>query len=87
MHLIIPYAAPSSQGFAAALANLALPNLQKLLARLRPGPLDSGDVFSLSPPHERALASALGLSAADGCLPWAALQAQKSGHLRGGNSA
>ncbi|MBB1078123.1 phosphoglycerate mutase [Rhodoferax sp. 4810] len=80
MHLIIPYAAPSSQGFAAALANLKLPNLQKLLARLQPAPPDSGDAFSLSPPQERALAAAWGLSSADGQIPWAALQAHQVGH-------
>jgi len=87
MHLIIPYAAPSSQGFAAALTNLKLPNLQKLLSRLTPGPLDSGDEFSLSPPHERALAAALSLSAPDGCIPWAALRAHQSGQTDSANSA
>jgi hypothetical protein len=33
-----------------------------------------GDDHSLSPPHERALARALGLPAADGRIPWAAAQ-------------
>ncbi len=87
MHLIIPYAAPSSQGFAAALTNLKLPNLQKLLSRLTPCPLDSGDEFSLSPPHERALAAALGLSAPDGCIPWAAQRAHIKDLANAANSA
>lgn len=87
MHLIIPYAAPSSRGFAAALADLELPHLQKLLARLTPGTVDSGDEFSLSPPHERALASAWGLSAGDGCIPWAAHQASRKDPTDGVNSA
>ena len=87
MHLIIPYAAPSSQGFAAALANLKLPHLQKLLSRLGPLPPDQGDEFQLSPPHERALAKALGLSAADGCIPWAALQARQTGHAGAADQA
>jgi hypothetical protein len=40
---------------------------------------DSGDEGSLTPPHERALASGLGLHGADGCLPWAARQADLDG--------
>ena len=87
MHLIIPYAAPSSHGFAAAMTNLKLPHLQKLLSRMTPGALDSGNEFSLSPPHERALATAWGLSAADGGIPWAAQQAHTKGLTEGANSA
>jgi hypothetical protein len=76
MHLLIPYAFCSSEGCAAALRTLTLPRLEKLLSRLTPEPLDSGDEFSLSPPHERALARILGLPVADGLIPWAAWQAQ-----------
>ena len=79
MHLIIPYAAIHSGGFADVMRRLQLPNLQKLLTRLSPLPLDVGDESSLTPPHERALARALGLSAGDGQLPWAARQAQQLG--------
>jgi hypothetical protein len=77
MHLLIPYAASHGEGCQAALATLQLPNLQKLLPRLTTQPMDAGDELSLSPPHERALASLLGLSALDGQIAWAALQAQK----------
>jgi hypothetical protein len=77
MHLLIPFAACSSEGCTAALSNLQLPHLEKLLARLTPEPLDVGDEFTLSTPHERALARALGMSAPDGLLPWAALEASK----------
>lgn len=77
MHLLIPYAASHAEGCQAALATLKLPNLQKLLSRLTAQPLDAGDELSLSPPHERALAMSLGLMAADGQIPWAALQAKK----------
>jgi len=87
MHLIIPYAASLSQGYADALAALPLPHLQKLLARLTPQPPDNGDEFSLSPPHERALARAWGLNATDGQAPWAALQARQSGLPGGTDSA
>jgi hypothetical protein len=76
MHLLIPFAFGSSDGASAALPALKLPQLQKLLARLTPQPLDAGDEFSLSPPHERALARALGLPVADGLIPWAAQQAR-----------
>ena len=78
MHLLIPFAFCSSEGCASALPTLQLPHLAKLLARLTPMPLDTGDEFSLSPPHERALARALGLPIDDGLIPWAALQASKS---------
>lgn len=79
MHLIIPYAAVNSEGFADAMRRLQLPNLQKLLTRLSPRPLVAGDESSLTPPHERALANALGLNAGDGQLPWAARLAQQLG--------
>ncbi len=75
-HLLIPFAACSSDGCREALRALSLPHLEKLLARLTPTLTDSGTDDALSPPHERALARAYGLSAPDGCLPWAALQAQ-----------
>ena len=65
----------------AALQNLELPCLQALLGRLSPLPAVVGDEFSLSPPHERALAQALGLSFDDGLIPWAALQASQRSDL------
>ncbi|MEI8169765.1 MAG: phosphoglycerate mutase [Rhodoferax sp.] len=78
MHLLIPFAFCSSDGCAPVLPTLQLPHLQKLLSRLTPEPLDAGDEFTLSPPHERALARALGLPVLDGLLPWAALEATKN---------
>jgi hypothetical protein len=77
MHLLIPYAASHAEGCQAILATLKLPNLQKLLHGLSAQPQDTGDELSWSPPHERALARALGLAVSDGQIPWAALQAQK----------
>ena len=76
MHLLIPFAFCSSDGCSSALPSLKLPHLEKLLARLTPQSLDTGDEFSLSPPHERALARALSLPTEDGLIPWAALQAK-----------
>jgi len=77
MHLIIPYASSCSEACAAALPSLKLPHLQQLLSRLSPLPAEKGDEFSLSPPHERAMAAALGLPVTDGQIPWAALQAHQ----------
>ena len=78
MHLLIPFAFASSEGCAQVFRQLKLPALEALLHRLTPQTPDSGDEFSLTPPHERALAQALGLSGADGRLPWAALQARST---------
>jgi hypothetical protein len=75
MHLLIPFAFCSADGCRQALPTLQLPNLTQLLKRLTPEPLDAGDEFSLSLPHERALSRALGLAAPDGLIPWAAQQA------------
>jgi len=87
MHLIIPFAASASQGYADTLAKLQLPVLQKLLARLSPLPPDLGDELSLSPPHERALAAALGLKVVDGQIPLAAVHAQQACHSAAPSSA
>ena len=79
MHLLIPFAFCSSEGCAQALPKLNLPHLTQLLSRLTPQSPDTANVFSLSTPHERALARALDLPVQDGLIPWAALQAQASG--------
>lgn len=79
MHLLIPFAAPLSDAGREAARALALPRLAGLLARWQESGRDEGDELSLSPPHERALARALGLSGAGGCLPWAALAARADG--------
>ncbi len=86
MHLLIPFAGVLSEVGRQAAAHLVLPQLQGLLQCLAP-PLaadrDEADAVSLSPPHERAWARALGLQGADGCLPWAALNARADGILTG----
>lgn len=75
-HLLIPFAAASAPECQALLPGLKLPNLQALLARLAEQPADRGDDHQLTPPHERALARALGLPVADGQIPWAAAQSE-----------
>ena len=79
MHLLIPFAAPLSEAGRQAAATLALPHLQELLSRWRELQRDAGDEFSLSPPHERVRARALGLQGGNGLLPWAAHAARADG--------
>jgi len=72
-HLLIPLAASTAEGCRQALQDLALPRLDRLLARLSPAGLDAGNETDFSPPHERALARHLGLAAGPaGTTPWAA---------------
>ena len=74
VHLLVPFAGCASQQCAQALPGLQLPQLRRLLARLGPPQTDAGAADSLSPPHERALARAIGLPVVDGLLPFAALE-------------
>jgi hypothetical protein len=88
-HLLIPYAASASPGCQQALQALALPHLDRLLARLSPHPLqsDSGEETSFSAPHERALARALGLPFDDdGRIPWAAWHRHQHGQSTNGDA-
>ncbi|MBY0410421.1 MAG: phosphoglycerate mutase [Burkholderiaceae bacterium] len=82
-HLLIPYAASTSAGCQQALEGLALPHLDQLLARLPPhaAQTDTGEETSLSTPHERALARALGLPSIDGRIPWAAWHRHQQGRI------
>ena len=79
MHLMIPFAAPLSDAGREAARGLSLPRLGALLAMLQLQSRDDGDEWSLSPPHERALAAAFGWVGADGLLPWAARTATADG--------
>ncbi len=79
MHLLIPFAAPLSEAGRQAAATLALPHLKELLMRWSELKRDAGDEFSLSPPHERALARALGLQGGMGLIPWAGHAAAADG--------
>lgn len=72
MHLLIPHAAPLSDAGRHALGQLQLPHLETLLATWAEADRDAGDETSLSPPHERVLARALGWQPTDGLLPFAA---------------
>jgi len=82
-HLILPYAHAPGWAVGPGTAAGELPTLRRLLARLQPGPLQTGDAQDLSPPHERALAQALGLPASDGAIPWAAWELAQEGQAPG----
>ena len=79
--LLIPYAASTAEGCQQALQGLALPHLDRLLARLSPhtAQTDTGEETSFTPPHERAQARALGLPFDDGRTPWAAWHRHQQG--------
>ena len=87
MHLLIPFACLTDPAAHQALKGAALPNLEKLLARMTEVDVDQGDSFSLSPPHEKAQAQILGFnrnpSLKDGCYPWAAWDLVNSGRKPG----
>ena len=79
MHLLVPFASDLSEACRHVLADLDLPHLERLLARLSPAGRDEGDAYDFSPPHERALARAWGWRGADGALPFAARSAGLDG--------
>ena len=79
MHLLIPFANSNSPDCQAALKGLALPNLGKLLRKLPLAHTDAADETTLSPPHERTLAAAVGISAVDGQIPFGAFHAVQAG--------
>ncbi len=79
MHLLIPFANSQSPDCQAALQNLKLPHLDKLLRKLPLAHTDAADENTLVPPHERALAAAFGITAADGQIPFGAYHAAQAG--------
>jgi hypothetical protein len=82
-HLVLPHASALSDAAQAALRTLRLPQLDRLLARLRVvdtlgGPAGEEE-YTLSPPHEALLARLRGWTGADGAWPVAAAWAQADG--------
>ena len=76
-HLIVPFAQCGGDEGLSAVSALKLSKLGQLLRAMKLVNTDNGPPDSLSPPHERALARALGLASnTDGLIPWAALEAQ-----------
>ncbi len=83
MHLIIAFAAPSSDAQRTALQQLRLPHLAQALVEWPPAQRWVGEDMALTPPHEQAQAQAIGLTGADGALPWAARAALADGVVVG----
>ncbi|GAB4404318.1 MAG: hypothetical protein OHK0048_23780 [Rhodoferax sp.] len=79
MHLIIAHAALDDPQAHSALDSAALPHLRALLAGVQAQQLHRGEATDFTPPHERALAQALGLPDMDGQIPWAAWHAHQRG--------
>jgi hypothetical protein len=75
MPTLITHAKPTGPRCQQALPQLQLAHLSALLRLLTAGERQTRDEDTLSPLHELLHAQALGLQAADGLLPWAALQA------------
>jgi len=79
MQLLIPFAAALSDAGIHTARDLALPNLARALAATQPAGTFGTDEYSLTPPHERALAASRGWQGDDGALPFAALAAAADG--------
>ena len=76
-HLIVPFASCSSDDWLQAISSIELKNLGKLLRGMKLLETDAGPADSLSAPHERVWAKALGMNGStDGLIPWAALEAK-----------
>ena len=75
-HLIVPFAQSTGDGWLQAVTPLKLKNLEQLLRGMKLVGTDPGAADSLSPPHERVWAKALGMPTVDGLIPWAALDAK-----------
>ena len=89
MHLLIPFANCTAVECHQALATLKLPNLERLLRQLPLAHTDTANESTLSPPHERALAAAYGITMPDsantawpdGQTPWGAWHAMQAGYM------
>lgn len=78
-HLLIPFASCSGEACMQARGQLALPHLDKLLARMAPVSTDEGSGNELSMPYERVLAREFAIPSDDGRIPWAASQIAQAG--------
>jgi hypothetical protein len=79
MHLLISHAAPPGPKCQAAIAQLALPNLNELVGLLTATPPLQEAPDALTPLPERLRATHMGLQGADGLIPWAAMDALQLG--------
>lgn len=88
-HWVLPFAACVSDEWlpaVKAMPSSSFRHFGKLLQGMKEVHSDRSDEYSLSPPHERVLARALGLPATDGLIPWAAWQQLQAGGVRDGKA-
>lgn len=78
-HWIIAHASADDPALQAELPGLALPALTRWLAQAQPAAEGHEGAGTLSPPHEQALARALGWVSDDGSHPWAAWHGGRQG--------
>jgi len=74
MHLIVSHCTPLAH-----LGPRQCTALDHVLRHWHALPREAPDESTLTPPHERALAEALGWQGSDGCLPWATRSAHQDG--------
>lgn len=79
MHLLIPFASALAEAGTHTLRDVSLPNLSRLLSLLTPTKRLGTDEYSLTPPHESAIAAAWGWQGSEGALPLAAHAAAADG--------
>lgn len=79
MHLLIPFASALAEAGTHTLRDVSLPNLSRLLSLLTPTKRLGTDEYSLTPPHESAIAAAWGWQGSEGALPFAAHAAAADG--------
>lgn len=79
MQLLIPFASALSDAGTHTARDLSLPNLSRLLSSMQPTQRVGSDEYSLTPPHERALADTWSWRGDDGALPFAAHAAVAEG--------
>jgi hypothetical protein len=88
-HWVLPFAACTSDTWlpaVKAMPSTSFRHFGKLLQGMKEVHSDHGEVYALSPPHERVLARALGLPATDGLIPWAAWRQLQAGGVADGKA-
>ena len=88
-HWVLPFAACTSDAWlpaVKAMPSTSFRHFGKLLQGMKEVHSEHGEVYALSPPHERVLARALGLPAMDGLIPWAAWRQLQAGGVPDGTA-
>jgi len=87
MHLLIAHAAPAGPQCQAAIARLHLPHLAALLKAMQPTQSRNSNPGAMTPLYEHIQAALAGMDAADGLVPWAALDARRAGLVNAANAS